>query len=398
MTKKILIQFIVIIVLLNGCVEPYEAITETFEDVLVVNAMITNEIKRQEIILTRSFELEHDGSPTYEKNAEVKIIENNQNEYLFVETASGKYLSSQDFAVKPNHTYQLSIKTQSGKTYSSEPSTLNPSNFLTDVYAKREISKDSIDGIAIYTKSQGGSENTGFYKFEYEETFKIIAPNWYQFDLKASDEEIDGVYVVPRSREERYCYKTINSTDIILKNTNEFSQDNIDPFVIKFIDSEDYSLMHRYSILIKQYALSREAYVFNQTLKDFSESESLFSENQPGFIRGNIFSDSNPEEKVVGFFTLSEVHSTRIFFNSTDFFERYEQADYPYSCIPFSPSLIVTSTQKMSLWEMVKENLVKFQIENDDPGPGESKYYVVPTICGDCNVLGTNVVPEFWID
>lgn len=397
MTKKIVIQFIVIIVLLNGCIEPYEAKTESFEDVLVVNAMITNEIKQQEIILTRSFKFEEDG-PTYETNAEVKIIENNQNEYLFVETVSGKYLSSQEFGVKPNNTYQLSIKTQSGKTYSSNPSTLKPSNLLNEVYANREISKDSIDGIAIYTKSQGTSENTGFYKFEYEETFKIVAPNWFHYDLKASDEVRDSVYVVPRSREEQYCYKTIKSTDIIIKNTNEFSQDNIDPFIIKFINSEDYSLMHRYSILVKQYVLSREAYVFYQILKDFSESESLFSENQPGFVSGNISSDSNPEEKVVGFFTLSEVHTTRIFFNPINFFEWYELPDFPYSCVPFSPSLKATPTQKMSLWEMVKKNLVKFQIENDQIGPGQSKYYVVPTICGDCNVLGTNVVPEFWID
>lgn len=397
MTKKIVTQCIVIIVLLNGCIEPYEAKTASFEDVLVVKAMITNEIKQQEIILTRSFKFEEDG-PTYETNAEIKIIENNQNEYHFVETISGKYLSSQDFGVKPNNTYQLSIKTQSGKTYSSKPSTLKPSNLLNDVYAKREISKDSLDGIAIYTKSQGNSENTGFYKFEYEETFKIIAPFWYGYDLKASDEVKDSVYVVPRSREERYCYKTIKSTDIIIKNTNEFNQDNIDPFVIKFINSDDYSLRHRYSILVKQYVLSREAYVFYQILKDFSESESLFSENQPGFVSGNISSDSNPEEKVVGFFSLSEVHTTRIFFNSTDFFEWYDRADFPYSCLPFSPSLKATPTQDMSLWEMVKKNLVKFQIENDEIGPGQSKYYVVPTICGDCNVLGTNVVPEFWID
>ncbi len=397
MKLKKTFQTISLVLLLNSCVEPYEAKTETFEDVLVVQALITNEIKHQEIILSRSFRFE-DENASFESNAVVKVYENNQNEYLFEETSPGKYISTTVFGALPNQDYQLSIKTNSGKSYLSEPTKLIESNLTNDLKVYRETNLDSINGMALYIDSYDPLGNSGYYKFEYEETYKIIAPNWYFFDLIAAPDERDGLSVDYRTQEERVCFKTEYSNEIILKNSNEFGEDRLNPFLIRFVNSDNYILTHRYSLLVKQYVLSRDAYMFYKTLKDFSDSESLFSENQPGFVNGNIYSEDNSNEKVVGLFNVSMVYSKRIFFNFTDYYEWFEVPDYYIDCIITSPSLEATPTQSMSLWEMVKNNMVKFQIENDAPKPGESAYYVVPRVCGDCTALGSNIVPDFWVD
>ncbi|WP_338407966.1 hypothetical protein [uncultured Flavobacterium sp.] len=97
-------------------------------------------------------------------------------------------------------------------------------------------------------------------------------------------------------------------------------------------------------------------------------------------------------------YNVSKVFTKRIFFNFFDYYKYYEAPDYPNACEITSPSLRASLRQPQSLWRMVKNNEVKFQIENDAPKYGESKYYVVPRICGDCTVLGSNVVPDFWVE
>ena len=395
MKQHKIFQIIWLLFIFIGCVEPYETETETFEDVLVVEAMITNEIKQQEITLSRSYRFENE-SIAYEKNAVVKVIENNNITFEFFEAESGKYVSKLPFNAKSDQTYQLTIKTNSGKLFTSNPTKLIESNVTNNLKVFREENNDTINGMAMYIESVDPVANDSYYKFEYEETYKIIAPNWYFFDLVAH--EPDSLSVEYRKQEERVCFKTEESKEIIIKNSYEVGNNKIDPFVIKFVPSGTFSLSHRYSLLVKQYALSREAYVFYKTLKDFSESESLFSENQPGFISGNIYSTDKSNDKVVGFFNVSKVFTKRIFFNFFDYYKYYEAPDYPNACEITSPSLRASLRQPQSLWRMVKNNEVKFQIENDAPKYGESKYYVVPRICGDCTVLGSNVVPDFWVE
>ena len=59
---------VLFLIVLFGCVEPYEGTVPDFDDVLVVNAIITNEYKRQEVDLTRSYRF-GDNGPSAEKNA-----------------------------------------------------------------------------------------------------------------------------------------------------------------------------------------------------------------------------------------------------------------------------------------------------------------------------------------
>ena len=99
MKQHRIFQIIGLLFIFISCVEPYEAETEIFEDVLVVEAMITNEIKHQEITLSRSYRFEND-SIAFEKNATVKVIENNNITFEFFEENHGKYVSKIPFNAK----------------------------------------------------------------------------------------------------------------------------------------------------------------------------------------------------------------------------------------------------------------------------------------------------------
>ena len=68
------ISFSVILVLSIGCVEQIDLKTISFEDALVVEGTITNELKIHQIKLSRTFKLE-ESIPATESNAIVEVID-----------------------------------------------------------------------------------------------------------------------------------------------------------------------------------------------------------------------------------------------------------------------------------------------------------------------------------
>ena len=84
----------------NSCVEEFEPETEIFESALIVEATITNEEKRQQVLVSRTFRLEEDG-PTPESSAVVRITDDQQGNYTFDEVEPGTYLSTEPFRALP---------------------------------------------------------------------------------------------------------------------------------------------------------------------------------------------------------------------------------------------------------------------------------------------------------
>ena len=307
--KKILkVVFTPIIVLVNySCIETFdfESEIEIFESALVIEATITNELKPQEILLSRTFRLEAN-VPSPERRAQVKIIDNTNTEYLFKESDSaGTYLSTLPFAAKQNQDYTLSIITNDGKEYSSTPTKLTQNTKMDSLYAVRDFNEDGVEGMSIYVDSYDPTGNSNYYRHEYEETYKIIAPFWSNKDLVVIDSPNNAAFgvqynlsFVPRSQEEQVCYNTVTSNAINISNTVDLEEDRLDKYRARFIGRDNFIISHRYSILVSQYVQSREAQEYYEKLKLFSASESLLSENQPGFFEGNVFSLDKSNEKV----------------------------------------------------------------------------------------------------
>ena len=67
-----------------SCTEPFNLKSIDFEDALIIEAIITDEVKQQEIKLSRTFSLE-EFTPSKESNAQVMITDDNQNTYEFEE-------------------------------------------------------------------------------------------------------------------------------------------------------------------------------------------------------------------------------------------------------------------------------------------------------------------------
>ena len=151
--------------------------------------------------------------------------------------------------------------------------------------------------------------NSRYYRYEYEETYRVIAPDWQPIDVEGEPQQpfvLPSCNVtispVPRSPDKRICYPTDFPNNVIITTTNNFDEDRLQRFPVRFINRDNYIISHRYSILVRQFVVSPEAYAFFETLRDFAENESVFSDTQPGQLSNNITSTTDVDETSAGLF------------------------------------------------------------------------------------------------
>ncbi|WP_339837351.1 DUF4249 domain-containing protein [uncultured Flavobacterium sp.] len=401
--KKLVLLFLVMIATIS-CTEPYALQSNTFEDVLVVEATLTNELKKQEIKVTRTFRLE-ENEPQTETNATVYVIDDLGNQYNFNET-NGKYISEFEFQAVPNRQYQLFVNTSNGKQYSSTREELTTVNNMTSIEAKVK-NKFGVNGIDITANSYDPTGTSKYYRYEYEETHRFTVPQWVPDSItvygNAEYWDLNGhityaFNIVDRSSESKNCFKTAKSTEIILNNTTSYAEDRISDYSIRFISQEDFIIADRYSILVKQYIHNINSYSYYKVLRDISGSGSVLSPNQPGFIYGNIKNNSDSNEKVIGYFDVSSVSEKRIFFNYSDLFPNTEIPDFPYECIEtvYDTTLLRGSTgfPVFGLTDFVNKIRTKKILRHQTTSqPNVSTF---KSECSDCRVTGSNTIPSFW--
>ena len=378
--KKLFI-FIGFVMIMSSCVEEIALSSEDFEEAIVIEGLVTNELKKHEIKISQTFAIDSTG-PKPVSGADISVT--GEDEHIFEELEPGRYISIDSFAARPGIDYQLSILVN-GNEYISEPTQLSGTSSIGELEANR-INYRGEDGVAITLNNQTSTGGANYYKYEYVETFKFNS----NYDKVKDIILVDGVPVeVPKQKEEYTCYQTNNSQKIILANTNSLSDDSVNDLLINFIDSKDPSLSNRYSLLIKQYVIGRDAYNYYKILEELSGSENIFSQTQPGFLEGNITNITNPNEKTIGFFNVSSVTKKRIYFNYEDFYD-------PEGIRPrFVPFALCEETLPGidNLIEQIERNAVRWA--GVLPGGG---ILVVPARCVDCTFFGTNEKPDFWED
>ena len=413
-------------IILTSCVENLPLETESFESALVVECTITNEFKRQTIKLSRTYFLE--GSElVIENGATVTVTDTMQNNYTFVQNSLGEYVSTIEFAAQPDVTYNLDITTSNGNLYKSLGVELSPISQIDTLYAEY-VDENNGPGIQVFIDSDNQSTNAQFFRYEYEETYKIVAPLFTSIEAVFSNyvEFIGGDIVVfydteiiNRQQEEKTCYATATNKNIIQKSTSNLNENTVLRFPIRFISEEkgdepiaqeeiepnktleDISILRdRYSIKVRQYVQSQESYAFYNIINQLGNSESILSENQPGFVQGNMTAINNTNEKVIGFFDVSSVSEKRIFIDASDF--NLEVPRYIYECNELSFDYNDNTISDMTINQ--KREIYRFSTNfnyytTTDPRPlGEENWKIANPECCNCTTVGSNIVPDFWED
>jgi len=379
--------------LFNGCTEAYPLVTSRFEEVIIVEANITNELKKQEIKLTKSAKFE-DEEYLPESGAEVFITDDAGNQYNFTDD-SEKYVSDVEFQAVPNTKYQLHIKTKDGRSFESSPETLTTVTPIESVVAAIE-EKDGINGVGIRIHSFDPTATSTYYRYEYEETYKVIAPKWRPTKIEWNSATQVPIFL-PNSPDTKTCYGSKKNIELMLQSTNDKKEDRID-YLIRFISDQDYIITHRYSILVRQFVESQGAYNYYNTLKKTAASGgTIVSPTQPGFLLGNLRATNN-DSKISGYFDVCSVSTQRIYFNYEDLFPGKFPPPYIEECKEFCYSTNEDLVpDPCSHWGHYATDLGMGKITYFS-GTGTGFTYWVDPPCGDCTTIASNIRPPFWID
>lgn len=392
--NKILLLFIGLFAV--SCVDPYQLESNTFEEALVIEATLTNQLKYQEVKISKTFKLE-ETLPTIVTDAEVSISDDLGNTYGFT-ASNGLFVSNSPFQAVTGRNYKLRI-VSGGKIYESSAEILSESQPIESVTTSEE-SKNGERGVQIKVNSVDPTGNSKYYRYSYEETYKVIAPYWSEYvavieqDAEYGMSIADEIFLVPHTYEARTCYSTAYSTDLYLTKTVGLSEDRVQDFPIRFIKVTDPIIQNRYSINVIQYVQSLAAYTFYETLAELSAAgENIFSQNQPGFFYGNISSVSNPSDKVIGFFEVSGVAEKRIFFNFEDVFPNDVLPPFLFDCeiIELDSTAFGPGNRQGATLRTALLNRKALYYTHAFP-----IYFVVRPECADCTTFSSNVIPSFW--
>ncbi len=400
--KKYILLFLLFIFLLltKSCIEPFEIDNNTFTENIVVKAILTNEIKSHSVKLFQTIPI--DSTKTIPvKKAIVTIIDDAGVTYNFQETENGIYTSTSPFAAQPLKSYTLNIETIGGMKYNSTPEKLPLSSEIKDLSFNVELNDLDILELVIKANSALSGNEGQYYRYEYDETYKIKIPFWttrkiiiesakppYEFKLIQKDPNEDGV---------GFCYGNQKSKKFLITETKSLSEDRVIGFPIRTIPLDSYVVGVRYSILLKQYVINKKTHDYYELLSKFSDPDNVFSQVQLGNIPSNIKSETNPiENKVDGFFEVSSVNTKRFFINREDITEtNYTNYVTRAFCNDRPTPIIVDQDGNSPLLKLLESGYIFFDLP---PVSTSFPYILIGKECGDCSRHGNPVAPDFWVD
>ena len=354
MNKFIFLKIVLIylgICFLNSCIEPFNPDIDEGKQLIVINGSVTNEEGYQyaEISTTSPFD-----NPVFNplNDCQAKIIDDKGNEFEMEQYAEGKYrtwIEEQYLQTGTQYKIEVVLDNGNGKRYESEFDTLLPCPDIDKIYFEfKNVIPDNPaippqEGIQFYVDFDATGDYANNYRWEAIETWEYNAEEktyiiyygveyhccystveyplwdpchdididtcWAWLNLRFLDPSkswdvplIDSLYT---------CWKTGKVNDIFTYSSNQKTNKKVIGLPLYLITNKDNRLTIKYSILLKQIALSDAAFVYWNQLQTQSQESGGLYDTQPYELKGNIKCINDENEKVIGIFSASSVKTKR---------------------------------------------------------------------------------------
>ena len=387
MKLRYLYTIVLLAVMTASCKKPYNPnLPAVQSNYLVVEGVINSGQDSTIIRLSKTVALKDSTKATPELNAQVTVESNQNGTYPLQELGNGKYVSP-SLNLDISGKYRLHIRTQSGKEYISDFESVKTTPAIDSVGF---IQQDS--GIQLYVNTHDANNSTRYYRWDYTET--------WNFHAKYSSGYItNGTEIINRTPAQQIytCFANHTSNDIVLGSSAKLTNDVIYQSPLTQIVSTSEKLETKYSILVKQYAFTKEEYNFWQNLKKNTEQLGSIFDSQPSEVPGNIHCVTNSSEPVLGYVGVTNIQQKRIFI-SKDQLPLTWQPVYPYQCGTDSLFFRSFTGQNQVASFLIPLTSTQFAISAilDKRGLGVLGYTATGAQCADCTIRGTTTTPAFW--
>jgi len=346
---------------------------------LAIDGSLVNSVDSPSVFrLSRTTKLTDSTLAYYaETGATVSVEDSSGGSLAFVETEAGKYISN-PLSLNLSDKYRLKITTSSGENYVSDYVPVKETPPIDSVSWQQQ------NDVSIYLNTHDPQNSTKYYRWDYTETWQYEAP------LNAELSQDNGaLFFVDSTNQTFDCWRNLNSSAILIGTSIALNQDVINKEPITIVPQNSQKISIRYSILVKQYAITPEAYQYYSILKKNTENLGSLFETQPTQLVGNIQSVKNPSEVVIGFFTASSVQQKRIFISKNDV-SNWNFLDSNRDC-----GVMIIAHDILP-----NPGFYLFYYPDPDYYPyyfSQSSLYIARRECVDCRVKGgVNHKPSYW--
>ncbi len=390
------------IVTIVSCKKPYAppAIASS-GSYLVVEGVINSGSDSTIIKLSKTVKISNATAINPVIGAAVAVQSDQNVVFPLTENSQGSYVSA-GLNLNSSHTYRLSVKTSNEQYYSDYVPVLNSPPI-------DSISFKIIDtGLTVYSATHDPSNTIKYYRWDYQETWIIHPPLSTGFISNG-----DTVLTRTQSQQVYTCWRTDTSSTIVLGSSAKLANDVIVDNPVIFLASSSAKIANEYSILVRQYALTADAYTFWTNLKKNTEQLGSIFDAQPSQINGNIHSASNPSEPVIGYISVGSTASQRIFITEQQlpsFSPPFPNENYPAGCNPVNNCCLysfvpqgshngpINQVNEFINYNKGANNPLIPLLPIQTPGGPVLGYTAAAPICADCTLQkgATNKQPAYW--
>ncbi len=335
-TTKHIAALLLFAVAFFGCVEPYDYQFEEKSNQLVVEAAISTLQGPQTVRLstTRNIFNRDNEYVLYVEDAIVSVEGSDGNISNFAERNSGHYVSAPDFQAIEGMRYKLRIAVLNGEVYESAwqevIATSDMGGIEVDYSKKVEENEQGnfveVDGFNVKAIVNDNVEQRNFYLMRMKLTYKLLTfPELYEIFNPTL-----GEYVSAPKSCCNICWVGQTLGDFVVYSDQQVNGSANAEIPLIFYPIESKHFYDKVYFEVFQYSLSAEAYAFWRAMYDLKFRQGTLFDPAPSRLPGNIFNVNDPEEQVVGYFTVSGVSSTGDFITK-DMIERNVRYSYEFN-------------------------------------------------------------------
>jgi len=205
---------------------------------------------------------------------------------------------------------------------------------------------------------------------------------------------------VVRTRNDPYpnrCWRSTASTGIKIGKTTNLNQDVVSNYVLHTLPDSTELLYYKYSILVRQYGMTRAEYDYWDLLKKNTESIGTLFDPLPSQLTGNVHCLSNIDELALGFVGVHSVTEKRIFIRRTQLPRDWPLSSGYEDCL--TPIEVRNEPPAPSWGDFLENTFSSYSIipvKEIIEGGSVTGYIVATPDCLDCRRRGTDVRPSFW--
>jgi len=391
------------VIILSSCIEEYwPDLKNGSDNLLVVDGMISNAPGPYTVKLSRTSSIQN---PEFipVKNAMVYIIDESGTQELLNEISEGVYQTSENGILGViGQKYKLYIRV-SGKAYESDfqeildPVRVASVNYQQDYQIVEPGSNEEVVGYQFYVSTKMAMNEKNYYFWEMEETFEYHSAYdirfYYNGILGPPDEDHPmGLQRTYNPDTLFFCWKSDYLNDRFTYSTEYLTEPVIIDYPLHFIPFTDERLQVKYSLLVKQYTISKNAYIYYKALVEQNSDQDGLITTQPYQIKGNIRNIKDPNEIVLGYFFSAGVRNgPRIFVEAPE--PLYKGCIW--DTVPWHIERYI-NTADPSEWPLY---FTYMYFENPDDPFGEEieALALMYKHCLDCTIWGgVAIKPYFW--